>query len=107
MKFKPIHAIPCVFALFATAANAEAPEFTQADKDKDGKLSIEEARSALPELEIRDENGDGVVNYAEAKSSVEGLQLPASSQANEQSAPVGMSEYRLLVQAMERNGSDA
>lgn len=107
MKLKPIHALPCMFALFSVAANAEAPEFTQADKDKDGKLSIEEAQAALPELEITDENGDGVVNLAEARKSVEGLQLPTSIQADEETAPVGMNEYRLIVQAMERNGRDA
>ena len=102
MKIKPIHAVPFVFSTFIVAANAaEKPDFTQADLDQDGKLSITEATTALPELEITDENEDGLVNVAEVKQVVENVEFPEQVEADEANAPVGMEEYRLIVQAME------
>lgn len=111
MKFNKIGAMPFVFSalsIFAVAANAQdAPEFSQADQDQDGVLSIAEAQEALPDLQITDDNGDGVVNHAEAQKTVEGLQLSQQGAAEQESAPVGMIEYRMIVQAMQSSEQDA
>lgn len=108
MKLNPIYALPFVFSLFSTAVFAEAPEFTEADKDSDGVLSIEEANAALPELNISDDNGDGIVNHTEAEKSVAGLDLPMPAEFNDQTiAPIGVTEYVMIVQAMDASRNDA
>jgi hypothetical protein len=102
MKFNPTFLPAAVLLSFSLAVHAEAPTFSNADQDKDGVLSVEEAKTALPELRIRDENGDGLVNHAEAENSIEGLSLPSQPQAEDKSvATIGMAEYRLIVQVVE------
>lgn len=108
MKLNPNFILPLLLSLYAVGAFADTPEFQNADKNKDGVLSISEAKAALPELEISDDNGDGLVNHAEVEKSVSGLDLPAKPQFDSESeAPVGMSEYRLIVQAMQMSETDA
>jgi hypothetical protein len=108
MKFNPTFLLPAVLLTYSLAVQAEAPAFSNADQDKDGVLSVEEARSALPDLQFRDENGDGLVNHAEAESSIEGLSLPGQPDAQDKSvATIGMAEYRLIVQVIESDSTDA
>lgn len=108
MKFNPNFLILVVLLTYSLAVQAEAPAFTNADQDKDGVLSVKEARTALPDLQIRDENGDGLVNHAEAESSIEGLSLPSQPDARIKSvATIGMAEYRLIVQLIESDSTDA
>lgn len=110
MKFSPKQTIPMFLLMYAMSAYAQtAPEFSSADKNKDGVLDVKEAAEALPSVQITDENGDGLFNIAEAEKSVEGLQLPVQSLAGDKSvAPVGQNEYRLIVQAIEsRDSNDA
>lgn len=108
MKLNPTFILPIALLTYSLVVHAEAPEFQEADKDKDGVLSVEEANEALPELEFADDNGDGLVNHAEAEKSIEGLVLPMQGQSEDKTrAPVGMAEYRMIVQVMETRSSDA
>ena len=106
MKFNPIYALSLVLSLHAAVAYAETPEFQEADQNGDGVLSITEANAALPELKISDDNGDGLVNHTEAEKSVAGLDLPMPAQFTDETiAPVGVSEYRMIVQALAANST--
>jgi len=109
MKLNTKYFLP--FALLmctVTAFGQEAPEFSSADKNQDGMLGHQEAAEALPEVKITDDNGDGVVNYAEAEKSVEGLNLPDLTETSDETlAPVGRSEYLMIVQIIEANNTDA
>ncbi len=108
MKFNLNYVLPIAVSMFAMSAQAETPEFQEADKNGDGVLSIEEASTALPELEISDDNGDGLVNHIEAENSVSGLELPMSAEFDDVTiAPVGANEYRMIVQALTANRNQA
>ena len=98
--FKKCSVVLLAFA--ATCAFADVEEdFSKVDKDKDGVLNIEEAKTAFPELKIEDSNKDGLLNQAEIQNLIAGLQLsPNPEKANE--SPVGVAEYRLILQAMQR-----
>lgn len=91
-----------LLALFASAqVVAEPAEFTKADADKDGILSISEAKEALPDLVIVDVNDDGLFNLEEAAMSIPELDatVKASSELNPEGL-VGQSEYQQILQVL-------
>ena len=59
-------------------------EFTEADQDGNGILSIEEASAAFPDLNFSDLNDDTWLNPAEVHQALEDLQL-SSEEASEYS----------------------
>ncbi|MCB1672102.1 MAG: hypothetical protein R3F41_10175 [Gammaproteobacteria bacterium] len=84
------------------AQQGEYASFQEADKNADGVLNTEEAMESLPGAEISDANDDGVISKGEAEESVSGLKLTASD-AQDAAAPVGEADYRMIVQALQRN----
>ena len=87
--------IPTLLATAVMAATAHG----QADKDGDGKLSIEEARQALPEqlqidVKLEDKNGDGILSRKEARDAIPNVEF--SSQGNPED-PIGEKEYDEIV----------
>lgn len=73
-------------------------EFSDADTNQDGKLSADEARLALPDVTIEDMNHDGQLSVSEAQHAFPALEQLADRNPE---APIGASEYRLMVQAIE------
>ena len=101
MKCKTHQLMALLFAVATVTACAEVPQFTTADKD--GVLSIEEARDALP-----DDNKDGVVNHAEVEKAIQGLDLSQTARAgSDATATVGVNDCRMIIQAMDRPRQDA
>lgn len=86
-------------AVFAVADVQE--DFSKVDKDKDGVLSIDEAKSAFSELKVEDTNKDGLLNQAEIQQLIPGLRFSPNPQ-NAVNAPIGVAEYRLILQGMPR-----
>lgn len=78
----------------------ESTDFTTADTDQDGVLSIEEAQSALPNLSISDANGDGLLNKSEVEAAVPGLAF-SGDDAEKESSLIGQSEYEMIVETMD------
>lgn len=77
---------------------AEAlPTFEQADADGDGRLSKSEADAAFSGLEIPDLNQDGFISKYEVKRV-----LPDVSFKTDDQGTVGSMEYRMILQALER-----
>lgn len=73
------------------------PTFKQADTDGDGRLSKDEADAAFPGLEIPDLNQDGFISKYEVK-----LVLPDVSFKKDDLGTVSSMEYRMILQALER-----
>lgn len=96
-------------------------DFSEADADDSGTLSIEEAREAWPDLVIVDTNDDGLVNRSEVERAVPGLDLNDSAQARsggadqarqqpdqtDEDAPITEEEYTLIVTQLEERDSQS
>lgn len=88
-----------LFCMAAGSVYAEPVQrFSDADTNRDGKLSAEEAEAALPEVTIEDMNQDGELSVSEAQHAIPALEQLA---AQNPEAPIGANEYRLIVQAIE------
>jgi hypothetical protein len=76
---------------------ASIPEFTAVDKDKDGVLSIAEARLLFPSLTITDIEMDGLLSRREAELALPGL---ANSNDNHEDDTklVGAAEYMQMAE---------
>lgn len=83
----------------ALCVNASPEEFKDADVNKDGALSTTEARMAMPELVIVDTNNDGMLNLAEVESAIPDLMFTGDA-ATKESALIGATEYRMIVQVL-------
>ena len=81
-----------------------AMDFSRADTDGNGELSIEEAQAALPDLIIVDINNDGVLNRSEAENALPGLTLEGEGDAGSDQ-PVGEAEFDQIVSAVEEQNS--
>jgi len=81
-----------------------AVDFTSADTDGNGELSVEEAQEALPDLIIVDINNDGVLNRSEAENALPGLTFEGESEGTSEEA-VGEEEFDQIVSAMEEQSA--
>ena len=59
-----------VLSVFAMAATAQAVEYSEADANGDGLVTVDEAKAAMPDaseeiIVAADANGDGVISEAE------------------------------------------
>jgi hypothetical protein len=76
------------------------PDFSAADADKDGLLSILELQAALPDVTIVDENADGFVNQSEAEAAISGLAFESNGYTGGSSL-VSEPEYELLLGSLD------
>lgn len=91
------------------AHGADMHDFTSADKDGNGELSIEEAQEALPDLVIVDINNDGVLNRSEAENAMPGLNFDESGVDAAADAPdpaISEQDYLAIVTQMEQQNQD-
>ena len=90
-------ALATVMFVPQTAFAETLPTFEQADADGDGRLSKSEADAAFPGLQIPDLNQDGFISKYEVKRV-----LPDVSFKTDDPGTVGSMEYRMILQALER-----
>ena len=83
----------------AIALAETAPNFSVADSNSDGVLSIREVQVSLPQLEVADANADGLLNQAEAEETISGLRFTANGFAGG-TGLVSESEYRLILKTL-------
>jgi hypothetical protein len=76
-----------------------APDFSIADHNGDGVLSIKEVQVSLPTIEIADTNADGLLNQAEAEEAIKGLNFSANGFAGG-TGLVSEFEYRLILKTL-------
>jgi hypothetical protein len=86
-------------------AAGEHPDFSAADTDKDGLLSISELQAALPGVTIVDENADGFVNQSEAEAAISGLAFESNGYTGGSSL-VSEPEYGLIVASLDDDAAD-
>ena len=91
----------CILTFTSSFAFAQEkpsiPEFAAVDKDKDGVLSIVEARLLFPSLTITDIEMDGMLSKREAELALPGL---ANNNDNHEDDTklVGAAEYMLMAE---------
>ncbi|MES2625069.1 MAG: hypothetical protein V4628_07315 [Pseudomonadota bacterium] len=73
------------------------PEFAAIDKDKDGALSITEARLLFPSLVITDVEMDGLLSKKEAELALPGL-VYSNDNHEDDNTIVGPEEYALMAE---------
>lgn len=79
-------------------------EFSEADKDGDGYLSMEEAREALPqEVTIADTDGDGLLSKSEVESAMPNLSFEEGGSSSGEF--IGEEEYDQIVQSIEQGSA--
>lgn len=88
-----------------TLRHAELPHFDVVDSDKDGFLSIEEARAAFNGLMIVDADNDGYVSKGEAENAIPGLRYTNDTHEDDERR-VGPSEYALMAEQFVRGDID-
>src|SRR5690606_22670806 len=79
--------------------------FSDADIDGDGQLSIEEMGLALPELTIEDSNGDGLANQQEAETALPELRFADRGHEGGE-ATIGEVQFNMIVRALNERDED-
>lgn len=94
-----ISTLTLVTAMFTAQSGfaTTLPTFDDIDADGDGRLSKQEADAALKDIEIPDVNQDGFISKYEVK-----LVLPDVAFKEQDRGSVGPMEYRMILQALER-----
>jgi len=91
----------CMLSLTCTITLAQdkpvIPEFSAIDKDKDGALSIMEARLLFPSLMITDVEMDGLLSKKEAELALPGL-VYSNDNHEDDTSLVGPEEYTLMAE---------
>jgi hypothetical protein len=91
----------CVLTLTSAIVFAQEkpviPEFSAIDKDKDGALSIMEARLLFPSLTITDVEMDGLLSKKEAELAMPGL-VYSNDNHEDDTKLVGPEEYTLMAE---------
>lgn len=77
--------------------HAELPHFDGVDKNKDGLLSIEEARAVFNDLLIEDVDNDGFVSKGEAEAAIPGLRFTNDTHEDNE-LRVGPADYALMAE---------
>jgi hypothetical protein len=91
----------CMLSLISSITLAQdkpvIPEFSAIDKDKDGALSIMEARLLFPSLTITDVEMDGLLSKNEAELALPGL-VYSNDNHEDDTKLVGPDEYTLMAE---------
>lgn len=83
----------------AMALAETAPDFSIADHNSDGVLTIKEVQVSLPHIEVADTNADGLLNQSEAEEAIFDLNFSAHGFAGG-TGLVSELEYRLILKTL-------
>lgn len=108
--------VPAIFTFaagFALAAD-EYKKFDEVDANKDGLLSVSEARTALPDLQITSGTSAGAASSTAAsgdamltRDAVKRALPEISFEGGDERGPITEEEYDMIVEELEERGSSA